>query len=146
VYVVWGFKYKGGPQMAYLLSNGSRNNLTNFKNIEMRCICNKDFYTLIKNPIYIVLRDGKDPTLFKSTSHEPYDEAHSFDRAISFSGCICELERISTNYRIYGAKIPLEYNWSTEIRSKKTYEIIRLSSLDSELFSRWGKLKNKLKM
>ncbi len=64
--------------------------------MEERCSCNADYYTFIENPINIQLKKGKEPTVFKSTTKEPVKE--SYTRAISFKGCICELDKISENY------------------------------------------------
>lgn len=47
----------------------------------------------------IVLREGEEPTIFKTTTNEPYSEKKHLERAISFKGCYCELDRISENYK-----------------------------------------------
>ncbi len=107
--------------MAYFIDNdGNKHIVSNFKNMDQRCVCGEDYYTYIKNPIRIGLRPMKNPTVFKSTDHSPYDEEVQQGRAITFCGCICELDRISKNYRIHGALYPTQYNWGFLQVDKKT--------------------------
>lgn len=105
--------------MAYLIYEGKKHILTNLKNIDKRCSCNSDHYTYIINPIQVMLKEGKEPTLFKTTTKEPYSNTKYLSRAISFKGCICELDKISENYKIYGALRPTQYNFITKIVYKE---------------------------
>jgi len=105
--------------MAYLMVNGEKHNISNFDNIDSRCTCESDHYTYIKNPIRIGLRSGMKPIVFKS-NNEPYDEAVQQGRALTFCGCICELDKISKNYKIYGAMHPSQYNWNPMEVNKTT--------------------------
>lgn len=108
--------------MAYYTRADKKYSVSNFKNIENRCTCNSDFYTYIANPIRVILKEGKEPTLFKSTTNEPYDNKKCMSRGISFKGCICELDKISENYRVYGAVNPTQYNFRTLEIYKETKE------------------------
>ncbi|MED3909069.1 hypothetical protein P4597_07700 [Peribacillus simplex] len=120
--------------MAYYIYNGKKHSISNLKNMEKRCSCNADYYTFIENPINIQLKKGKEPTVFKSTTKEPVKE--SYTRAISFKGCICELDKISKSYSIKGALIPTQYNWSTIEFNKETGKRC-MGKLRAERYFKW---------
>ena len=129
--------------MAYFIYDGKKHPISNFKNIEKRCSCDTDYYTLIANPIHLILKKGKEPTVFKN-NNEPYANEDYLSRAINFKGCVCELDKISESYRIYGAKHPSQYNWRTQEVYKDTKKTKLYGSLSSERYLKWTNWKAKL--
>ncbi|KXY42468.1 hypothetical protein AT265_09185 [Bacillus cereus] len=74
------------------------------KPIEKRCICDVDYYTLIENPITLILKGEKDSAVFKTPTNEAYSNRKYQSRAISFKGCIWKLDKISESYSILSPK------------------------------------------
>ncbi|GEM_PF-5343147 len=125
--------------MAYLVVRGKKQSISNWGNMDKRCSCDANYYTLLMNPIYIVLRAGKKPTVFKSRTNEAYSERKNLGgRAISFNGCVCEMDIISKNYRVFGAMRPSQYNWGTSEICKETGKK-KYGILPSEKSTKWGK-------
>ncbi|MGV6975501.1 hypothetical protein ACWA19_08475 [Bacillus toyonensis] len=129
--------------MAYLISEGKKHPISNFNNIEKRCTCESDHYTLIANPICIVLKEGKEPTVFKG-NNEPYSNNKYQSRAISFKGCLCELEKISESYNIYGARHPSQYNWGTQEVYKETGKTKVYGDLSPKTYLKWTNYKKRV--
>ncbi|WP_409304711.1 hypothetical protein [Peribacillus sp. SCS-155] len=122
--------------MTYFIYDDKKHSISNFKNMEKRCTCDTDHYTLIENPISIILKEGKVPTVFKTTTNEPYSDKKYRSRAISYKGCICELDKISESYTIYGARHPSQYNWGTLEVNKETEKRVH-SRLPAEKYLKW---------
>ncbi len=97
--------------MVYYIKDGKKISISNFKNMNKRCNCDTDYYSEIANPIQVVLKKGKEPILFKSSTNDPYSNTEYLSRAVSFRGCACELDIISENYIIYGSIRPTQYNF-----------------------------------
>jgi hypothetical protein len=85
-----------------------------------------------------MLRVGKKPTLFKSTTNKSYSYSKYMGRAISFQGCVCELDKISESYRVYGAIRPSQYNWATLEIDKETGKR-KSSYLPIKTYMKWEK-------
>ena len=125
--------------MAFFIDDsGMKHNISNFNNMEMRCTCDFKYYTYFKNPIRIGLRSGATPMVYRSSDGAAYDETVQQGRAISFCGCICELDRISKNYKIYGALNPTQYNWHPTEVDKETGKC-KGAITDFKIIHRWSK-------
>lgn len=96
--------------MAYYIKDGKKISITSMKNHIKRCMCDGPNMVYIENPIYLALKEGKEPQVFNS-KNEPLGTSKYLERAISFKGCICELEMLSDSYRIIGARTPSQYNY-----------------------------------
>ena len=80
--------------MVHLIVDDKKHSVLNLDNMENRCNWDANYYKLLENQIYIILRDGKEPTLFESTTNKPYSERKYLGGTISFKGCMCELDKI----------------------------------------------------
>ncbi|HDR7287999.1 hypothetical protein SIL04_17000 [Bacillus cereus group sp. BfR-BA-00331] len=128
--------------MAYYIYEGKKHSISNFNNLDKRCTCESDYYTLIKNPIRIRLKEGKEPTVFKG-NNEPYSNNKYQNRAVSFKGCLCELDKISESYNIYGARHPSQYNWGTLEVYKETGKTKLHGDLSPKIYLKWTNYKKR---